>query len=66
MQPPAAFFIVPSASMRVLYVWAVLAHHRRRVVGFNVTANPTPEGATYQVGEAFPWDHAQSYSIRSA
>src|SRR6266436_68944 len=32
------FFTVPTARLRVLFVLVVLAHHRRRVVHFNVTA----------------------------
>ena len=35
------FFTVPTISFRILYVFVVLAHERRRVVYFNVTANPT-------------------------
>ena len=32
------FFTVPTAGLRVLFVLVVLAHDRRRVVHFNVTA----------------------------
>jgi putative transposase len=35
------FFTVPSAGLRVFFVLVVLAHHRRRVVHFNVTQHPT-------------------------
>src|SRR6266702_16242 len=35
------FFTVPTATFRVLFVLVVLAHHRRRVVYFNVTEHPT-------------------------
>jgi hypothetical protein len=35
------FFTVPTASLRVLFVLVVLAHHRRRVVHVNVTDAPT-------------------------
>src|SRR5207247_4533429 len=35
------FFTVPSAGLRVLFVLVVLAHHRRRIVYFNVTEHPT-------------------------
>jgi putative transposase len=35
------FFTVPTARLRVLFVLIVLAHHRRRVVHFNVTEHPT-------------------------
>ena len=35
------FFTVPTATFRVLYVFVVLIHERRRVVHFNVTKNPS-------------------------
>jgi hypothetical protein len=38
------FFTVPTARLRVLFVFVVLAHHRRRVVHFNVTEHPPPTG----------------------
>jgi putative transposase len=34
-------FTVPTARLRVLFVLVVLAHHRRRVLHFNVTEHPT-------------------------
>ena len=36
------FFAVPTIRFQVLYVFLVLAHERRRVVHFNVTAHPCP------------------------
>ncbi len=38
-----AFFMVPTVSFRILYLFLVLAHQRRRVVLFNVTDPPTAE-----------------------
>ena len=35
------FFTVPTAGLRVLFVFVVLAHHRRGIVHFNVTQHPT-------------------------
>jgi len=37
------FFTVPTLRFQVLYVFLVLAHDRRRIVHFNVTAHPTAE-----------------------
>ena len=34
------FFIVPSVTLRVLYVLIVLSHDRRHIVHFNVSAHP--------------------------
>src|SRR5215813_1870571 len=37
------FFTVPTVHLRVLFVFVVLAHERRRVLHFNVTEHPTAE-----------------------
>ena len=58
------FFTVPTVRFQVLFVFLVLAHHRRRVVHFNVTANPTGRWTAHQVVEAFPWDSAPRYLLR--
>jgi len=58
------FFVVPTATFRVLFVVVVLAHHRRRLVHFNVTENPTARWTARQVVEAFPWDSAPRYLLR--
>ena len=57
------FFVVPTVTFRVLYVFIVLAHDRRRLLHFNVTAHPTSEWAVQQMVEAFPWDHAPRYVL---
>jgi len=58
------FFVVPTVRFRVLFVFLVLAHHRRRVVHFNVTDHPTAEWTGQQIVEAFPWDEAPRYLLR--
>lgn len=58
------FFVVPTASFRLIYVLVVLRHDRRRIVHVNVTAHPTAEWTAQQVVEAFPWDEAPRYLIR--
>jgi putative transposase len=58
------FFVVPTVTFRVLFVFVVLAHHRRQVVHFNVTENPTAEWTAQQIVEAFPWDSAPRYLLR--
>ena len=57
----ADFFVVPTVNFRVLFVFVVLAHHRRRVIHFNVTAHPTSEWTAQQMAEAFPWDTAPPF-----
>ena len=58
------FFTVPTASLRVLFVLVVLAHHRRRVVHFNVTEHPTAEWTAQQIVDALPDDAAPAYLLR--
>jgi putative transposase len=58
------FFTVPTAGFRVLFVLVVLAHHRRRVVHFNVTEHPTARWAAQQIVDAFPDDSAPAYLLR--
>src|SRR3954470_19414762 len=58
------FFTVPTIHFQVLYVFLVLAHERRRIVHFAVTARPTAEWTAHQIREAFPWDTAPGYLLR--
>ncbi|MCP4192235.1 MAG: integrase, partial [Planctomycetaceae bacterium] len=58
------FFTVPTATFRVLYVLIVLSHDRRKIVHFNVTANPTAQWTAQQIVEAFPFDTAPRYLLR--
>ncbi|MBN1571345.1 MAG: transposase [Acidobacteria bacterium] len=58
------FFTVPTISFRVLYVFLVLSHERRRVIHFNVTSHPTAEWTSQQLLHAFPYDSAPQYIIR--
>ena len=58
------FFTVPTATFRVLFVFVVLSHDRRRIVHLNVTAHPTPAWTAQQLREAWPWDTAPRFVIR--
>jgi hypothetical protein len=58
------FFTVPTIHFQVLYVFLVLAHDRRRVIHFNVTAHPTADWAGQQLREAFPFDQFPPYLLR--
>ena len=56
------FFTVPTARSRVLFVFVVLAHDRRRVLHFNITEHPTAVWTTQQIVDAFPDDSARPIS----
>ncbi|MFA9471672.1 MAG: integrase, partial [Deltaproteobacteria bacterium] len=58
------FFVVPTATFRVLYVFLVLEHERRRIVHFNVTEGPSARWTGQQLVNAFPCDSAPRYVIR--
>ena len=58
------FFVLPTATLRLLFVFIVLHHERRRIVHFGVTAQPTAAWVAQQITEAFPWDTAPRYVIR--
>jgi putative transposase len=48
----------------VLYVFLVLAHDRRRIVHFNITAHPRAEWTAQQLREAFPFEKVPQYLLR--
>jgi putative transposase len=58
------FFVVPTVFFRVLFVFVILSHDRRRPVRVAVTENPTAEWVAHQLLEAFPWDSAPRYQLR--
>jgi hypothetical protein len=39
----ADFFVVSTATLRLLFVFVILSHDRRRAVHFAVTSHPTAE-----------------------
>ena len=58
------FFVVPTVKFKLLFVFIVLAHDRRRIVHFNVTEHPTAQWTAQQLVEAFPLDTAPRYLLR--
>jgi putative transposase len=60
----ADFFVVPTATCRLLFVLVLLAHDRRRVVHMAVTEHPTAAWTVQQFRDAFPWDELPRYVLR--
>ena len=58
------FFTVPTITMKVLFAFVVLEHHRRQVLHFNVTEHPTEAWTAQQIVEAFADRDAARYLIR--
>jgi transposase InsO family protein len=58
------FFVVPTARFQLLYGFLILAHDRRRILHFNVTAEPSAAWVCQQFRDAFPFDTAPDYLIR--
>jgi putative transposase len=57
------FFVVPTATFRLLFVLVLLAHDRRCIRHVAVTAHPTAAWTAQQLREAFPWEEAPRYLI---
>jgi hypothetical protein len=60
------FFVVPTVLFKVLFVFVVLAHERRRIVHINVTDIPTAQWTAQQLVEAFPWRRPRATSCATA
>jgi len=58
------FFTVPTIRFQVLYLFLVLAHDRRRIIHFNVTAHASAEWTAQQLREAFPFEQVPKYLLR--
>src|SRR6201999_146527 len=59
----ADFFVVPTATYRLLFVLVLLAHERRRIVHVAMTSRPTAEWTRQQLREAFPWADRPRYLL---
>ena len=57
------FFVVPTVTFRVYYVWFAIEHARRRILHFSVTDSPTAFWVIQQLREAFPFDVATRHLI---
>jgi putative transposase len=58
------FFVVPTLTFRLLFVFVVLRHDRRELLHLNVTDHPSALWTARQLVEAFPEDTAPRYLLR--
>jgi transposase InsO family protein len=58
------FFVVPPMTFRLVYVFIIHSHERRRVVHLHVTTTPTAAWVSQQLRQAFPFETAPRYRIR--
>ena len=58
----ADFFVVPTITFRLLFVFVILSHDRRRPIHLAVTANPTTEWTTPATAGSFPLGPCASLS----
>ena len=58
------FFAVPTVTFRVLHVFLVLAHERRKILHFNITDSPSASWTAQQLIEAFPYSSPPRYLLR--
>ena len=58
------FCVIPTLTFRLLYVFVVLDHSRRKVVHFAVTKQPTMAWTAQQLREATPFGEQPKYLIR--
>jgi transposase InsO family protein len=53
-----------TASFKVLFVFIMLAHERRRIIHFNITEHPTAQWTAQHIVEALPWETAPRSLLR--
>jgi len=50
--------------MDELFVFAAVAHHRRRILSINVTSSPSAAWTANQIVQTFPRESAPRYLLR--
>jgi transposase InsO family protein len=57
-------FVVPTATIKLLFGLIIMRHGRRKLVHITVTTHPTAVWLAQQISEAFPWDAQPEYLAR--
>jgi putative transposase len=58
------FFVVPTITFQLLFVFVILDHDRRRPIHFAVTSNPTAGWTARSLFEAFPCGNPPDHLVR--
>jgi putative transposase len=58
------FFVVPTLTFRLLFVFVVLRHDRRELLHLSVTDHPTADWTARQILQTFPEETAPRYMLR--
>jgi putative transposase len=58
------FFALPTLTGRILFVFVVLVHQRRRIIHVNVTEHPTAVWTEERLVDAFTDDTARRWLVR--
>ncbi len=57
------FFVVPTVRFKLLFVFFVIDHTKRKILHVNITEQPTAQWVIQQLREAFPFDSFPKYLI---
>lgn len=57
------FCVVPTICFKVLYIFIIISHDRRRIEHFAVTSNPTSAWVAQQIRDATPFEEGPEYMI---
>jgi hypothetical protein len=57
------FFVIPTATFKILFALVILSRHRRKVVHFNVTTNPSAKWTSQQLVGWWQFPGRQHQSI---
>ncbi len=58
------FFTVPTINVKLLHVFVMIEHHRRKIIHFNVTEHPTSIWSAQQMRNALYEENSYKYVIR--
>jgi len=57
------FIVIPTITFKLIYVFFIIDHKRRKIIHVNTTYHPTEFWVQQQLREAFPFDNHPDYMI---